>query len=177
VAEVKQLDPGPEDARLARELAEHGGAGGVYVPGARVRQEITDAKAQLRNLAGGAHPAVLVLYNNTGVGSGFFNAHDVLTALYGQDVLVYAVPNETRVSSRLLGHRFGGRRGVTQTMNTSLSALAVLRDAGAPTLSLDVYHNCYAAVPLEPDLLRGETIRHYGIDRGDGRQFQDWHSL
>jgi hypothetical protein len=176
VADVKQLDPGPEDARLVRELVEHGGADAVYVPGARVRQEITDAKAQLRNLAGGAYPGVLVLYNNTGVGSGHFTAHDVLTALYGQEVLVHAVPNDPRIKSRLLGHQFGGRRGVNRTMNTSLSAIAVLRDICEP-LSLDVYHNCYAALPLAPDLLRGETIRHYGIHRGDGRQFQDWHSL
>jgi hypothetical protein len=158
-------------------MAEHGHAGGVYAPGARVRQEITDAKAQLRNLARRTHPAVLILYNNTGVGSGYFNAHDVLTALYGQEVLVHAVPRNSRLDSRLIGHRFGGGRGVTQTMNTSLSALAVLRDTGEPTLSLDVYHNCYAALPLEPGLLPGQTIRHYGIHRGDGRQFQDWHSL
>ena len=118
-----------------------------------------------------------MLYNNTSLGSGYFKAHDVLTALYGQDVLVFAVPKGPRIDSRLLGHRFGGRRRVTQTMNTSLSALAVLRDVGDPTLSLDVYHNCFAARPLNPDLLRGETIRHYGIHRGDGRQFQEWHSL
>jgi hypothetical protein len=131
-------------------MAEHGHAGGVYVPGARVRQEITDAKRQLKNMAYGAHPAVLVLYNNTGVGSGCFTAHDVLTALYGQEVIVYAVPNDPRNDSRLLGHRFGGGRGVTPTMNTSLSALAVLRDVGEPTLSLDVYHNCYAALGPAP---------------------------
>jgi hypothetical protein len=171
IAEVKQLDPSPEDARIARELAERGRAGGCYAPGRRIRQEITDSYKQLRRESDGRYPAVLVLYDNTGGGTGCIAAHDVLTAMYGEEYVEVRVAADT--GDEAVAFRAGGNRGVTPQANRALSAVAVLR-AWSGTPVLEIYHNRYAARPLNAESLRHDRVSHFAVSPERDGAFLEW---
>jgi hypothetical protein len=171
VAEVKQLNPGPEDVRIARDLAERGGAAGCFSPGHRVRREIKSGYEQLRREAAERHPALLVLYDNTGGRTGFIAAHDVLVAMYGKEYVEMLVA--TPPASDIVLFRTGGNQGVTPTANRALSAIGVLR--GWPgSIGLEVYHNRFAVRPLLPGLLRGARISHFEVTPPRQGEFLDW---
>jgi hypothetical protein len=173
IAEVKQLDPGSADLDISRQLAATGRASVVLVPGARVRQEITDSRKQLRAQAKGRHPALLVLYDDTGGRTGAIAPHDVLVAMYGKEHVEFEVVRDPRGASRQDRFVTGGNRGVDRGENTTLSALAVL-SGGAGYTALDVYHNCYAALAVDPNSLRGPRVEHYAVTRPREGLFRDW---
>jgi hypothetical protein len=177
VAEVKQMDPGPEDVRIARDLATRGRARAMLAPGARVRQEITDSRKQLRTQAKGRYPALLVLYDNTAGRTGAIAPHDVLVAMYGEERIEYAVFSGSADNRppELPPDRFvvGGNRGVDRAANTTLSAVAVLTWFGE-AVGLDVYHSCFAALPFDPAWLRGYGVRHYAVAPPEAGSFREW---
>lgn len=173
IAEIKQLDPGPADDAISRDLAARGSAARVLIPGARVRQEITDSRKQLRAQAKGRHPALLVLYDNTGGRTGAIAPHDVLVAMYGEERVEFAVAHGPSHGARRARFVVGGNRGVDRCANTTLSAIGVL--SGHPQgAHLDVYHNCHAALPLAPDWLRGARVRHFAVTPPRDGAFHEW---
>jgi len=160
VVEVKQIDPAPDEAeKLAKFWS--GEARGITFggeAGKRVRQEITDARKQLRR-AKGKHPALLVLYNNAEPIS-YSDPMFILLAMYGELTLPVIVPpaGGRPVAGEL---RFGGNRRVTTTDNTTLSAVCVLVHDMNDQLILTFYHNYFAAKPFDPAWCSGERVRHY----------------
>jgi hypothetical protein len=176
IAEVKQLDPGPADLDISRALAATGRAAVVLVPGARVRQEITDSRKQLRAQAKGRHPAMLVLYDNTGGRTGMIAPHDVLVAMYGEERVEFEVVREPSANKPHFRFVTGGNRGVDQAANTTLSAVAVL-SGGVGYAALRVYHNCYAALPIDPESLRGPRVHHFAVTLPREGAFRDWYPL
>ena len=173
IAEVKQLNPGPADLEISRALAATGHAAVVLVPGARVRQEITDSRKQLRAQAKGRHPALLVLYDNTGGRTGMIAPHDVLVAMYGEERVEFDVAREPGAAEPHFRYVTGGNRGVDRAANTTLSAVAVL-SGGTRYAALRVYHNCYAALPIDPDLLRAPRVHHFAVTPSREGAFRDW---
>jgi hypothetical protein len=59
---------------------------------------------------------------------------------------------------------YGPKRKMTEAHNTSISAIGVLLATGPDTIVLHVYHNKFAAVPLEPRLLAKHGIRQFKIE-------------
>ena len=173
IAEVKELQPGPADERITCDVVAHGIAASVLTPGARVRQEITDARKQLRAEAKGRHPALLVLYDNTGGLTGAIAPHDVLVAMYGEERVEPSVTHESTGVSRDDRFIVGGNRGVDRAENTTLSAIGVLV-WGPDAPRLDVYHNCYAALPLTIDALPGPGVRHFVVTAYSEGSFREW---
>jgi hypothetical protein len=171
VVEIKQLDPGPEDARIARELAERGKASGCFAPGQRVRREIKSGYGQLRREAADKYPALLVLYDNTGGLTGHITAHDVLVAMYGEEYLVAYVARPPELD--IVALRTGGKRGVTADSNRALSAIGVLR-GWLGFVSLEVYHNRFATHPLDTASLWGARISHFQVAPSRDGQFLEW---
>jgi hypothetical protein len=55
----------------------------------------------------------------------------------------------------------GGRRVATERHNTTLSATGVLRLFQNGRVSLAVFHNCYAALPLNPNDLRVPDVEQF----------------
>jgi hypothetical protein len=158
VVEIKQIDPTPEEAeRIARweagEMITFGGEAGK-----RVRQEITDARKQLKR-AKGKYPALLVLYNNAEPIS-YSDPMFILLAMYGELTLPLMVPagGGTPIAGEL---RFGGKRRVTTTDNTTLSAVCVLIHDMNGRLIMTFYHNYFAAKTFDPSWFSGERVRHY----------------
>jgi hypothetical protein len=161
-AEIKHLDPSDEEKKI-RELEEKGIAGRVTTPGKRVGREIADSMRQLRTRAKGRSPAICVIYNNVEFGPRLIDPYDVMIGMYGQEVVELQVPpTGSGRPAAITGYRFGGKRKVTPGQNTTLSAVAALNDL-TPQLTLWVYHNVHAAIPLEPALLAHPRIHHFAL--------------
>lgn len=159
--EVKQFDPSPEEAALikrslAGEVVLRGG-----VPGARLREVIDRANAQLKALSGGVQPGLLVVYNNV---SGSFHHTDpyaVLTAMRGLDVVPVVVPPDPNESPTFLPMRPGPKKKLRADANTHISAIAILSQPSDETLYLAVYHNPHARVALDRAGLNASGIGHF----------------
>ena len=173
IVEVKQIEPNADDRAHEEAIERDEVEVRSYPIGKRVRQEITDGKRQIRNLAKGRCPGLLVLYNNVPFGQTHTDPMMILLAMYGQLVVDMAVPADKRVSPYVAGSRFGGSRSVTQTDNTSLSAIGVLHDLDhRPALTF--YHNSFAEYPFEPDWLRSRQVHHYGVSQTTSSEFRNW---
>lgn len=150
--EVKQIEPNDEDkADMADDVSEE--TTGRLVRN-RVRGKLKDVSAQLKGAARDGHPTLLVLYDNTGL---FHTMEpDVHEAMFGQNsVTVTRMPGKPLEVSKSF---FGGNKGFTKTQNTSVSAVAIL-DRSDSCLTLRVYHNPYASVVLQPEVLRPFLFR------------------
>jgi hypothetical protein len=170
VAEVKQLDREPDPNHREGKVK-------VYstVPGEHIRRKINKAGPQLRAIAKEMRPSLLVVYNNIHRVIGVYSEpYDFLVAMYGLQNVVLGIPQTGE--PYIKGHRFGPKRKMTEAANTSFSALALLREDQKENLSLDVYHNVYAAIPLDPTILSGDRIAHYSIPKGS-IEFTEWEKI
>jgi len=175
IVEVKQFDPTAEERRLLRQLEEHGSTdvfGGE--PGDRARKKIARGATQLRAVSGGALPTMLVLYNNVrALTDRHTHSYAIKTAMYGLETITLAVPKAAPVHVAERGFARRGKKKVTPTDNTSLSAVAVLCE-GSDGLWLLVYHNVHSRVPLSPGCLRGKNVRHFTLGTKATVEFQEW---
>jgi hypothetical protein len=89
--------------------------------------------------------------------------------MYGLETHDIAVPSDVRRSPFLVEKRFGPKRKMTNETNTSISGIAVLGDG-----VLTIYHNVFAAMPLNPQLFRGLKVRHFSLGEKQPGQVQDW---
>lgn len=177
LVEVKQLDPNPQDRARLQRLRNHGSTGVISnEPGHRIRGKIEDARLQIKQRSICWKPAVLVLYDNTGLLIGQLDPHDVLNAMYGEEMVNFFV-DETNGTQRIYWwHRFGGKRKVSPRYNTTLSAIAILIEVHKG-LEIDFYHNDYAAKRFNPDWLRLSPVRHFRLggvaSRGGLREWNE----
>jgi hypothetical protein len=165
VVEIKQFDPNAEEARLLEALrrGEQIVSGGV--PGERIRRAIASAGPQLRGMSLGVIPALLVVYDNVGLGR-HTDPYAVLTAMRGLDVVPVLIPPSVREAPVFLDSRPGPRKKMTGTSNTSISAVAVLHDGVDGQGHLSVYHNPHAVTRMDMTGLRMSRITHF-VMKGD----------
>jgi hypothetical protein len=167
---VKQLDRDEDPTWKESEFRLHS-----TTPGDHIRRKINKAGAQLRARAKAGHPSLLVIYNNIYRGiEAYSEPHDFLVAMYGLQSIVVGVPQGG--TPYVKGERFGPKRKMTDTTNTSFSALACLREDMDERLSLDIFHNAHASTPLGTAILSGASIRHFTIPRG-AVEFTDWEQV
>jgi hypothetical protein len=175
VVEVKQVDPSPEDAiGLAKFAAVPGTLFGGE-PGKRVRQEITDAKRQLSRHAKGQAPALLVLYNNAEP-IHYLDPMFILLGMYGELMAHVSTspPGEDPALDRLT---FGGKRMVSESHNTTISAVCVLINDPLARPTLTFYHNSFAALPFQPEWCRSDQVKHYILPKATTREFDFWEAI
>jgi len=164
VAEVKQLDPGPDDRKRLRELETLGHAAGELTP-ARLRRHIADAADQLSEYRDRHVPMLIVLYDNI-ITRGerplprnyLFQPTRLEWAMYGRHVARFNVANSGEVSYR--GDHRGGSRHFQAEDREYVSAVAVLTDDQMGT-HLDVFHNFFAEYPFPCSAFSGETDQHF----------------
>jgi type I restriction enzyme S subunit len=173
VVELKQFDPNEEEeaaiaARAEGKIVAQGG-----VPGSRIRLAIQNAAPQLKLSSGGRLPAMLVVYNCTGVNM-HTDPYSVATAMQGLDVIDIAVPAETSESPNFGPPRSGPKKKMTANSHTSISAIAVLGDNLDGRMRLDVFHNRHAKNPLDPDKLRGPRVHHWRLPDGARSSLVEW---
>lgn len=145
VTEVKEVDP---PAR---------GPGGVWTfkIGQAIRHDLKKAGTQIRARAQHRAPGMVVLFEEQWHQVG---AAPIRHAMYGAHTVDLAVPADRSQTPRFIGHRLGGQRQTTEQHNTSISAVAHLDREGTDGITLTVYHNRYARLPIAP-----ERFAHYGI--------------
>lgn len=175
IAEVKQIDPNPEEMQKWRK---HQVDRTTMVfnddPRSRIRDKLSDANAALRVRCGN-RPGLVVLYNNVFFRPSLISPIDIMAAMYGKMGVTF-LPSEDPGIPPELQARLLGDRGVGPSSNTSISAVCVLRgDPADPTL--DVFRNHYAAVPLETGHLRLPGIQHFEARRTADDRFPDWFEI
>jgi hypothetical protein len=176
MAEVKQICMNEAErehqARFDRgELAAIG-----TTPGERVRHEIDVAKRQLRAAKALGCPAMVAIHNAVFL-SDHTAPYHVRVAMYGEQQVILDVPTDPSQRARLRGSRFGGKRKVGPTHNTTLSAVGVLQSLTLDRITstqLIIYHNRHAAVPLPQESLRRHGIRQFTLVSEAPNQFVDW---
>jgi hypothetical protein len=156
--EVKQLEPNTQDRRLLIELRQQG-ATSQWVNMERPRQAIVDATRQLRAHGRGVMPGIVVLFDLAGGLLGYLGADSIAQSLYGaRRVHVADVAGQ---ALEVLGVSFGGRRAATEQHNTTLSAVAVMRLFRNDEMSLTIFHNRFAAIPLDPSELQVQDVEQF----------------
>jgi hypothetical protein len=161
IAEVKEITRNKEEResdRLVRERGYGNVTGGT--PGARVRKKIAESSAQIKALAQGRHPSVLVLFD---FGRGHLEPYHIRVAMYGLEQIHIAVGRDPSVRPYTTGMSYGPKRKMTRTDNTSISAIGHLYLTGPDTVFLDVYHNTFAAIPLNPTLLAAHGVPQFRL--------------
>ena len=165
VAEVKEITKNKAERESDRLLRERGyGAVLGGKPGARVRKKIMDSSPQIKARTAGRHPGFLVLYHDGRI-AGHLDQYHIMTAMYGLEEVHVSVPQDPSARPYVIGSRFGSNKKMTNDANTSISAIgALVVTAPDRVIELHVYHNPFAAVPIEPVLLARRGIHQCRVD-------------
>ena len=174
VAEIKQIEPNAEDQEILRRR-DRTGAAAYWVNTLRPRQSILTGVKQLRPSAKGTRPGVVVLYELVPL-LGYLGADNIAHCLYGPREVHIAVPDDPRLEPWVLGSSHGGGRVATEHHNTTLSAVAVLEVRGEIEV-ISVFHNAFAAMPLDPDRFRFDGVRHFMWQAPDPNFLPCWVEL
>jgi hypothetical protein len=91
----------------------------------------------------------------------------VAQAMFGQNTGRFEVSSDPAHASRFLGMRHGKKATLTSSDNTSISAVAVLRQPSRSDLVVDLHHNPYARVPIAPVLSAPFVRKQYSEELDD----------
>ncbi|MDY0744128.1 hypothetical protein SNE35_06410 [Paucibacter sp. R3-3] len=176
IVEVKELQPTKEEWSVIRcdpgifdgSLTYHWGT-----PGEKIRKKIADANAQLKALSKTELPSLLVLHDPVQFWPELLDSDSVRAAMYGIETALISPEPAPGGGATVLKRRHGGRKKLTDNDNTSLSAIGILfLEEGH--LRLDVFHNWYATVPLEPSYFSSGNIRHLRLEMCPTKALTDW---
>jgi hypothetical protein len=177
IVEVKEILPNAEEKASLEKLRQTGVGNAVgSTPGERVRGKISDANAQLKARTLGVLPSLLILCDirhGCGQITGHVDGYNIRVAMEGLDQVVFAVPQDHTVSPYAVGIKAGPRKKMTENQNTSISAVGVLYTPPGEPIGLLIYHNRFAAVPLDPYLLMGRVRAQYHL-KGQPGQPSEW---
>lgn len=166
IVEVKEITPNPEEREAKRKLNQNGFVFYDMTPGKRVRKKITDASPQIRSRSKGIHPSILVLFDE-GQTTRHLDSYHILVAMYGFEQIHIEVPSDMQESPRQIGSTLGPSKKMTQTDNTSISAIGVIGVPSVEEITLQIYHNIFAAIPLPTDVLQDKCIAQYVVQKED----------
>ena len=168
IVEVKEVSRNREERESDQLLSERGyGSVLSHTPGDRVRKKITDSSAQIKARTHGLYPSILVLCDlqfGCGQIAGHLDPYNIRVAMYGLEQRHMAVPRDHSVRPYATGMSYGPKRKMTEDHNTSISAIGVLFTPGPNEIVLHVYHNKFAAVPLDPRWLAKRGICQFKLE-------------
>lgn len=165
LAELKQLESNEEDRDLYNQARVKGFVVAFCNSVSRVRRKIQRAGKQLKSQNNGLTPALAVIYDN-GTSGGVDNT-DIKTAMYGDEKAIASYFNNQFVNVTPL--HAGGNRRLTDSCNTTISAVGLLWGP-KNELSISIFHNHFAANPINPDWFRHDRFRHFALSS----DFYDW---
>lgn len=174
VVEVKQLDPNAQERRLLRNPNEEWDDGLYHgIPGERIRSKIDSAIPQLKNLAGTSRPTMLLLYDNVKLWAGVLDSITMAVAMYGLETIMISSESAPEGGAKILARWHGASKRTTRCANTTLSAVGILDNTDA-NISIDVFHNFFARVPLQKTSLQSDYVRHYILEESPDDTFAKW---
>jgi hypothetical protein len=174
IAEVKDIQENPTERQQREQLERLGwstfGSGKV---GDRARDIIGTAAKQLRRMAKGKCPAMIVIYNPSFLLRHHTEPHAIKAAMYGFDTVILGLaPIYMREKPRLVDRKSGPGQKMGSQFNTTISAVAVLDGDG-----LTIYHNRFAAVPLAVESFTGIAVRQFTIGEKQPGEFETWQEI
>ncbi len=172
--EVKQIDLNPGEQRELRRWEEGEAIVSTGTPGQRIRRAISDGRGQLADASLAGNPTMLVIYDATCRLHG--DGYNVLVGMYGLQTLVLSIPHPFG-APQIVSQKFGPKQKMTIDMNTSISALGVIRTPTRDDLVLDVYHNWYARCPLDPSVWTPYGVSQHRLGGDPAEGFQEWESV
>jgi hypothetical protein len=149
IVEVKQIEANREDRERVVPLR-NGTLQPFWAnPGARLRKPIVKASSQLQRFSLCGFPTVVLLFDTTG------NFHtemfQVIQAILGEQSLRIEVSADFQHEPQFLGVFSGKKATLTAQHNTSVSAVAVLRQPSGSPLAIDLCRNRFARIPILPE--------------------------
>ena len=162
ITEVKQLDPNNEDERLSKIWGTPQSPGG-YDATRRVRDKLAEGYRQVKRLSKGKLPTMIVVYNNAGEWN-LLDKFTISTAMFGSYGVEFESLPDRSIEVIRRGH-FENRKVTKETLRY-LSVVGVLerKETGSENLELCCYHNPFAKVPIEPNLLTELASNQYCYD-------------
>lgn len=176
IAEIKQIDMNNEHKKAIREFNNTGSIIVSDTPGSRVRKKITKAATQLKKTSKGEVPGIVVLYNNLpSVLGDHLGPYFIRAGMFGYETIILTNPKNVGLNAKMVDRKFGPKRKLTESMNTTVSGVAVLKDK--QDLEMNFYHNPFAKCPLNEGLLQKYGVHEFRL--GDKRRLflQQWDSV
>jgi len=178
VVDVKEITRNEEEQESDRLRGERGYSEVIgNTPGDRVRKKINDSSAQIKARSQGTYPSHLVLCDIAlGVGqvARHLDPYNIRVGMYGLEQIHIAIPRDPADGLRIAGTTFGPKRKMTDSHNTSISAIGVLCTPSANDIRLIVYHNRFAAIPLRLSLLSGFGVPQFRLADDADVTAADW---
>lgn len=181
IVEVKEITRNKEEQESDRLLSERRyGSVLSNTPGERVRKKISDSSSQIKARTQGINPSILVLCDlkyGCGQITGHLDPYNIRVGMYGLEQVHIAVPRDNSVSPYPTGMSYGPKRKMTENHNTSISAIGVLSTPSQDNIVLTVYHNKFAAVPLNPQFLAKYGIDQFKLEDELPTSTADWEKI
>lgn len=163
VTEVKQIDRNESDISTWKGVRARGSVAAWGNSDHRVRLKIQEARKQLKARSEGKLPTLLVIYDN-GTFAGT-DGNDIKTAMFGDEKVVVSTFDHQVVNISAI--HAGGNRRFAVDSNTSINAIALIY---GDEPKLNIFHNNFAAIPIDPDRMRMEGVEHFKLDA----KIYDW---
>lgn len=160
ILEVKELAPTDEDNALLEELKSGVIKARWVAPGKRLRGPIRSGEGQLRKFAARNLPTIIYLIDTT-VSFHIEDFH-IRAAMYGDETLYFGVTPSTG-TGEFLGSGPGKNAMLRPNERTTVSAVAVLRQPSGSDVVVDLYHNQFAAVRIDPDTAAPFVRQQIGV--------------
>ena len=162
ITEVKQLNPNKKDEKHRKTWGTPQSPGAFSVP-KRVRDKLAEGYRQVKRLSGGKFPTMIVVYNNAGEWN-LLSKFTIKTAMFGSYGVEFESLPDRSIEVIRRGH-FENRKVTKETLRY-LSVVGVLerKETGSENLELCCYHNPFAKVPIEPNLLAELASNQYCFD-------------
>ena len=116
---------------------------------------------------------MLVVFDTTNSMT-YTDQYNVKVGMFGLDAIRLAVPKDMRAKPAFAGYKSGGRQTLTEDMNTSISAISILRQIPDNPIFLVTYHNHFSRTVLNPDWLRPVIEHQFCLTDPDGKHLPDW---
>lgn len=172
LVEVKQCDLNKKERELQEELNNGGWIVYSREPGAKLRSKIIDANKQLKSYGAGSVPSIIVVYDIPMFRRGT-DPYEIKIAMYGIEQINYTLIGNQCVDVDTSSFK----AKMTQNSCTSTSAIAALYKDINEELSIYVFHNIYAAMPLNIKSFHGKNIKHFTLTEKVSVQFQEWQEI
>lgn len=146
IVEAKELTSNDDDKRLI-DNARAGIVEGCWVaPGKRLRRAIRSGEGQLRKFSARGFATLICVFDTT---ASFHDADfHVRSAMYGDETLRFVVP-EGSDRAEFIGSSPGRNAMLRRDERTTVSAVAILRHPAGSDTQVDLYHNPFAAIPID----------------------------
>jgi len=184
ICEIKQIDPNPDERKIASDYINSSYAEHKYRPGKRVHEDLKKASTQLKTYNKKGVPTLVVVFDNVWneIGLPFRNnqyTSDICidAAMFGEYQIDFW-PNGKPEKLKGSDLRHGGNRKCTDKMGIYISAVAVLRcNNDLSNISVNIYHNPFSEIPINTECFQSKSDKQYIKEGHPDRAGTGWRAL